>query len=141
MKTLLRTFNSPYSGIRNQVFDILPGSVENLEYRTYDTETKTTLEALSVTENEAVISFGFLGINKEDIKITFNEKTKKLKASTVKPNIYGQHFNYYRTLTGKGFEGKTCDFSQVKTEYQDGILKIFIPLKKEEQTGEIEIKL
>lgn len=115
-----------------------------LDPRSDDLWSTDPYDVYSDSSGNTIIEFAVVGANKEDIKVSTSGQTLKVEYnSESKPedkDFY--HKKISRRNLKKAFSlSEAVDKSKIEAEYKNGLLKITVPINKEEKKDtQIKIK-
>lgn len=112
---------------RNNFFDYLFEDLGNSSFNSDHIYNKifnnVDFSKVETNENDVVISFEIPGVKKEDIKLNFDKPYLNLESTSVTGKLY----NYSYKLSNH------LDIDNLTSTYENGLLQIRIPKKKEEK--------
>ncbi|MBD3223203.1 MAG: Hsp20 family protein [Caldithrix sp.] len=116
------------------------------EWRTTEGQAITPVLDMEENENEYIVSAELPGMNKDDVKITFQNNTLTLSGEKKAEKEINEE-NYHRVERRYGKFCRTVNIpGEVKNEdieasFNDGILKIHMPKAEESKRRQIEVKV
>lgn len=126
-----RIFDEMFDSMRNQIFDS-PKSCYPYNIYSYGTENPKTNKSTEYT----VIEYALAGFSKNDISVEVDEDLLIIKAKETKETAEKAVAEFYhkgiakRSLEAKWALMPSVDKDNIKTSYEDGILKIELPHKQ-----------
>jgi len=114
-------------------------------YHNYNLESNRFIPLTDIAEddNEWVIYSELPGVKKEDISITFEDSHLKIEAKKelkYKSKKYAKEEIYDGTFQRRFRLGRDVDSTKIDASYENGVLELRIP-KKKEKPKQIEVKI
>lgn len=118
------------------VNETMRGQMESFFDELKQTHNMFNKEIFYQDEKNNYLEIDLPGLNKEDIKVNYNNPELLISAKT---NQEKTNFKTNREYNKKIFVG-SIDESKIKVEYISGVLKIELPKEIKQQGKEIEVK-
>lgn len=114
-------------------------------YHNHNLESNRFIPLTDIAEdyNEWVIYSELPGVKKEDISITFEDSHLKIEAKKelkYKSKKYAKEEIYDGTFQRRFKLGRDVDSTKIDASYENGVLELRIP-KKKEKPKQIEVKI